>query len=405
MKPLSAPLTLLLLGLAACLEQAGPVEELVLPGDPLPAIADDGSAPVREPSVIRGYDPSAPQQSIEGIRDGLSPSRLRFEHVEVDIGEIYQFDHRSFEFPFTVEGDEPVTVTNLDSNCGCTDARIRADWLAEAGQPAPTYVLGREIPPGAKGAVIGTFDSERKFDVKITTITLRGNMADTPVKLELHAKIRRVFDIKPPMVRFGEVLAGGGSASHPKQEIRIVAREPFEVTEWRRLPPGLLIEPVGEGEPTGYLQEWARTYRVTLGDVPEGSLQAAAIAATSIGADLEIPISASVIGPIKYTPNNRLAFGFPEEGEERTRTVEVLAAMDNLVIPAPIPSLSGDAAPHMRAEVEELEPGRLYRVAVTMSGGAPPGTYPGVLRLEYPEESGLAPRDFVISVRVKEKRG
>ena len=263
---------------------------------------------------------------------------------------------------------------------------------------------GREIPAGAHGAVIGTFDSARRSDLKITTITLRGNMANTPQKLEIQIHIRPVFDVKP-QVRFGEVLAGPTPGPRPSQEVRVVAREPFEILEWRRMPAGLKIEPIGEGSSTGYAKEWARSYRVTLGtDVLEGNLQTSAIAATSIGLDLEIMVSAQVLGPVKYTPSNRLAFGFPDFGEERTRTVEIQSSMDGIQLPTPTVEISGDSAPYLSSEVEVLEAGRLLRVKVTMPGTVPVGSYSGVLKLVYPSDSGIAAREFVISARVREKR-
>ncbi|MDA1259417.1 MAG: DUF1573 domain-containing protein [Planctomycetota bacterium] len=406
MKSIFALIPCLILALPGCLEQQEPSDgALVLPGQPLPPLSGDAQ-PVREPSLIQGFDPAAPDESIAGIIDGLSPSKLRFESDRLELGEIYQFEHQEFEFPFIVDGDESVVITHIEANCGCTDGRIRADWEAKPGEEAPGYVLGREIPPGARGTVIGTFDSQRYNGIKITTITIRGNMADTPQKLELHVKIRPAFDVKPPQVRFGEVLAGPGKGPRPTQDIRVVAREPFEVLEWRRLPPGLKIEPIGEGASTGYLNEWARSFRITLGgDAPEGAMQTSAAAATSMGNDLDIMVSAMVVGPIKYTPTNRLAFGFPDQGEERTRTVEIQASMDGLEIPAPKIEIEGEAAKFLTSEVEVIEAGRLLRVKVTMPGTTPVGSYSGALKLIYPADSGIASRDFVISARVREKRG
>lgn len=394
----------LLLALPACLEQQEPQAELVLPGAPLPPVSGDAE-PVREPSVIQGFDPAAPDQSISGMGQGLSQSELRFEAERLDLGEIYQFEHQEFEFPFTVEGEEPVQITHVEANCGCTNARIRADWEAKPGEEAPVYVLGRDIPPGARGAVIGTFDSQRYRNLKITTITLRGNMKDTPRKLELQARVRPVFDVKPDQVRFGEVLAGPGNAA-PSQEIRIVGRAPFEILEWRRIPPGLKVEPIDEGAATGHLTEWARRFRVTLGsDVPEGQFTSSAVAATSIGADLELIVSAMVLGPVTYTPANRVAFGFPVAGEERTRTIEIAASMDGLVLPEPSVEIIGESVQILTSEVEVVEAGRLVRVKVTLPGTAAVGAYSGVLKLSYPAESGIAAREFVISARVKESKG
>lgn len=404
MKP-HRSLPLLPLLLTACLGGEDGAEVLTPPGDPLPPIAGE-AAPIREASVLQGFDPAAPAASAAGIQEGLSGSLLRFETRRLDLGQVYQFEQREFEFPFVVEGEEPVIVTNVDHNCGCTHSEIRADWLAKPGEESPLYVLGREIPPGAKGRVVGTYDAQRRRGIKVTTITLRGDMADTPVQLEIATDNLPVFDVVPATVRFGDVVGGPSDAPRPAQEIRVVARSPFEIVEWRRLPTGLKIEPVGEGETSGPRGEWARKFRLTLGsDAPEGLLSTSAVASTTLGIDLELIVNANVIGPISYTPPTRIAFGLPDLGEERTRTLEIRAAMDGLVIPTPTAELLGEAAAHMTAAVEVLEPGRTLQVKVCLPGTAPVGIYPGVLRLVYPEGSGIAPREFPISARVREKRG
>ncbi len=388
--------------LSACFEHTAPPPVTLVPAGPaLPPLPGDAQ-PVLEDSVIQGFDPAAPEESIAGMGKGLSPSKLSFEFDRYEIGEIYQYEHYEFAFPFVVEGNEPVIITQVDSNCGCTDARLRADWEATEGETGPAYVIGREIPPGAHGSVIGTFDPAYRRGDKVTTITIRGNMQGTPLKLDLHAVIRPIFDVKPEQIRFGDVLSGPGKGPRPSQDVRVVSKAPFEILEWKRLPAGLKIEPIGEAVDTGVLTESARSFRVTLGgDVPEGLLTAPAIASTSLGIDLEFLISANVVGPIQYTPPQRVAFGFPALGEERTRSVEIAASMPGLVLAVPTAEILGDAAQYMKAEVEIVTPGSALRVKVTLPANTPAGSYPGILRLTYPSDSGIASKDFIISGRVK----
>ncbi len=391
------PATLLPAG--ACFERAdAPVSVSATP---------QGPQPVREESVLRGFDPASPVGSAAAIAEGgIRASLLVFDRLRVELGEIYQFDNVPFEYPFQVVGDEPIVVTVLDPNCGCADTHIRAEWDegVEIVDGEKRYVLGRPIPAGARGAVVGTFSAERRFGDKLTTIHVRGNFDGTPLKLELNTNVRRVFDVKPEQVRFGDVLAGSPGAAKPV-EIRVVASAPFQVLSWRRMPVGLAIAPVSGQEGTGFRKEVAQSFRVTLGaDAPEGVYSTSAIAETSLGKDLEIMIQANIVGPVRCTPVQRLSFGIWDQGEERVRTIDVESSVESLRLPTPSVVLEGEAARTMSAAVEVLEEGRFFRVKVTVPADAAVGSYPGVLRLVFPADSGLHNKDFVLSARVREKK-
>jgi hypothetical protein len=392
-------LAVALLPVGACLKQAAA---------PLSASSTSpGPQPVREESVLRGFDPASPAGSAAAIAvGGIRASRMEFDTLRVELGEIYQFDVIPFEYPFHVAGDEPIVVTVLDPNCGCADIRIRAEWDegVELVDGEKRYVLGRPIPAGARGAVIGTFSAERRFGDKLTTIHVRGNFDGTPLKLELNTNIRRVFDVKPEQVRFGDVLAGTPGAAKPV-ELRVVASAPFQIKSWRRMPVGLAIAPIGGQEGTGFREEVAQSFRVTLGaDAPEGVYSTSAIAETSLGKDLEIMVQANIVGPVRCTPVQRLSFGIWDQGEERVRTIDVESSVENVRLPTPSVVLEGEAARTMNAAVEVLEEGRFFRVKVTVPADAAVGSYPGVLRLVFPADSGFHDKEFVLSARVREKK-
>lgn len=403
---LAAFLTLgpLLAGLACLKAEPGAPE--TSPAAPAPAAAAPAEQVITEPSALRGFDSAAPVASEFILRNGgMSGSRIVFELSRVELGDLYQYEQRTFEFPFRIEGDAPARITVVDANCGCTDARISADWAKAAGEdPAAEarYLLGDEIPAGARGRLIGTFDAERKWGDKITTITVRGNFDNTPIKLELHAFLRQVFAITPAQVRFGDVLAGGAGGERTL-DVRLVAKAPFTIEQWRRIPAGVKVEPIGEQTPTGERAEVAQTYRITLGaDAPEGMLQSSAIAATSLGHDLEFMVIANVTGPVRYTPGQRLIFGIWDQGEARDRTIDIESVAAGVQLPAPTVTAEGDLAQYLKLEVETVEAGRFYRVHATFPAETPAGNHPGVLRLSYPEGSGLPAKQFVVSGRIRE---
>jgi len=391
-------LTISLLPLLAssCLDQSAAAAE--------PGVAP-GPKPVLEESLIRGFDPADPQASIQALeKGGLRASQLKFEKDRIELGEIYQFENIDLEYPFVVDGPDSVIITRVDSNCGCTVPQIRADWEMNAPGADPKvqilYVYGREIPAGARGTVIATFTPERRIGEKTTNITIHGNFANTPMKLEVHSTIRPLFDVKPGQVRFGDVLVGVPNSAQP-QEVRVVCRSPFDVVMWKRLPPGITIEPVGEAEATGYKDESARRFRVTLGpDAPEGVLSTSCLAETSIKMDLEIMVIANVIGPVSYTPSARMAFGMVPIGEERTRTIDIESSLPAVVLPAPTVELEGDILKYMHATVTTIEAGRFHRVRLTLPAMDEAMPLTGVVRLKYPEGSGIANREFPVTGRV-----
>ncbi len=414
--PALLPFLLLLLVSGACARSAGPQASVAAAADPssassaepVPAAAQSASAVISEPSVLRGFDPAAPAQSAQMLRaGGMSGSRIIFEQERVELGDLYQYANVRFEFPFRIEGEDPVQITVVDSNCGCTDAHVSADWLKpEAEDPSieKVYVLGDKVPGGARGRIVGTFNAERRHGDKITTLTVRGSFDNTPLKLEVHTFIRPIFEVKPAQVKFGDVLAGPAGGA-PSQEVEVIGKEAFQIDNWKRLPAGLKIERVGPQTPTGERQEVTQRYRVTLGaDAPEGMLSSSAIATTSLGYDLEIMVLANVTGPVKCTPGQRLVFGIWDAGEERDRTIDVECSVAGLKLPLPVASAEGEAAQYLQLAVETVEADRFYRVRVTLPASTPPGSYPGVVRLRFPDGSGLPDKEFIVSGRIRERR-
>ncbi len=371
-----------------------------------PPVQGDGDPlTVDEPSVLQGFDARDPVASAQAVAAGRSGSRLVLEKERVDLGDVYQHKQIPVEIPFRVEGDDPIVITALQPSCGCTDVHVRADWLAVEGGEAPRYVLGRDIPPGAHGRIVGTFDSERRRNEKVVKVVVRGNMTNDPVQAEVRAFVHPTFDVQPVQVRFGEVLAGGLREKDPSRTVRVTAKRPFELREWTRLPEGVRVEAVGEQVPTGEREEVRQDFRVTITkDAPLGLLSGSCIAATDLDADLEFLVVANVVGPIAYSPSQRLAFGIFPRGQQRTRTVEMRAKTPDAPIPPFEVEVTGKAGEHAVTEVQEIEPGRVYRVAVTFPAETPVGSWPGQLVFRFPDDSGLDDKSLSLNARVREPR-
>ena len=87
-----------------------------------------------------------------------SRSRLKFEQMDMDLGELFQETDVPISFPFTVDGPDPITISHLKASCGCTDI-----FLSVGGKEWP---MNTPIPAGSEGAIEGTFTSAQYQNVK-----------------------------------------------------------------------------------------------------------------------------------------------------------------------------------------------------------------------------------------------
>ena len=131
----------------------------------------NGATPGATPGATTQADPHAGhdhgpdgEEPLEPLVGG-SKSDLKFDYLEVDLGNVFQHHTYPLEFPFLVDGPDPVVLFELDTSCGCTLPFTRPDWDLEVeGQEWP---LNKPIPAGARGAIAATFDAGRYKDDKI----------------------------------------------------------------------------------------------------------------------------------------------------------------------------------------------------------------------------------------------
>ncbi len=343
-------------------------------------------------SVMDGFDAADPEGSFQALAAGVSDSKVIFETYDMDLKEVYQDEKIPLAFPFQVDGNDPVLITGLESSCGCTDVFIEVE-----GKP---YVLNDSIPAGTKGIVRATFTSAKYRKDKNSVITLRGNAANFPEKLTLHAFVRPVFEYEPSQLRFGDVMSGDLQAEAPSLTVSVVAREPFEVLHWKRLPEGVTIQDTGRVETGANGTEQHRWFEVTLGkDLNPGVLYQSAIATTSLGNTLEVVLHANVLGPVKYYPEQRLWFGTVNQGQTPVRVLKVVATLDDK--PLVLPEVSFEGAEVFSLVLAEKKPGKEFVVRVKLSTDAPLGRHGGKLKLHYPEGSGLDDHEILVSAIVR----
>lgn len=353
-------------------------------------------------SVLEHLDDSSPAASMAALQAGDSDSDLKFDFLTLDLGKVYQHHEYEIEFPFTVEGPDDVIVTELDSTCGCTSVKIRPDW--DPDFEGDFWPLNRPIPAGAKGTVVGKFESGRYQKEKPTSITVRGNFRSRKIVLSVTAFVIPVFELDNVVLQFGEILSGALREEDPAMKVRVVAMGAFEVKRWKRVPPGVLVTRL-EGDKVLADGRIETFFEVTAGaDMPVGRISSSVIAETDLGVDLEFLVNASVVGAVKYAPASRVAFGIFDQGKARKRTVKVEATRTGLQLPAPRFEIMGDAAKVVKAELVTIEDQQNYEIKLTIGEDAGAGSYNGTLRISYPEGTGLAQKEIVLNARIRQPR-
>jgi hypothetical protein len=343
-----------------------------------------------EPASGSGFPIEVNDPVADPTEVGYSESRLVFETRAVDLGEILQHEEHPLVFPFRVEGEQPLVITEAAPSCGCTNVRIEVE-----GQG---YVLGEPIPAGASGQVVGRFESGTFKELKKTDITLRGNGLDMPIRLDVQAMISPIFELTPKQVLFGEVPARRGA----EREVLVSAVEPFTVERWVSSPSGFFIEPVGEAQPAPDGKRVLQRFRVELLPAAEtrrhyGSF----VGETSLGRRIEVVIQANVFGPVRYQPDQRVTFGMVDVGQELKRRVQVRSATGEAI---PAPQVEVLDSELFTAEVTETEPGMAFVVQLRLSGEAGIGTHAARLRITYPESAQLDPQELAVSAIVRDRR-
>jgi hypothetical protein len=352
--------------------------------------ATDGSAGNAATS-----DSPAAQNSTSTLAAGgttsASRSRLKFGQMDMDLGELFQETDVPIRFPFNVDGPDPITISHLKASCGCTDV-----FLAVEGKEWP---LNTPIPAGSEGAIEGTFTSAQYQNVKTSTITIRGNGLGLPAVLNLQAFIRRHFELSPSGVRFGQISARSLKTEPYTKKVKIISSEQMEIKSWKRLPAGIDVQVLDEGE---ILEDGRQVSYIEISINEKhgaGMVNRSLLAATSVGRDLEIHVSGNIVGPVRFAPQDFLKFGAVNQGMAVKRVVKIIATSGEETLPKPTVDFIGPEV--FGWKLNEKEPGREWVVRFTLSDQAEIGRHGGILKISFPAETGIEPHEIKVSALVR----
>ncbi|MFQ5750124.1 MAG: DUF1573 domain-containing protein [Planctomycetota bacterium] len=343
---------------------------------------EGGAAGDRADSVVGGFDKAAPRRSLRALKP--SNSLVVFPQPEVDIGNVAQHTQHHLEFPFRIEGEDPVIITKVEPGCGCTEPSLEV-----GGKEWP---LGTPLPAGTEGIISATFNSESFRGLKQVTITVRGNGRNLPDRVLLKSRVFPTYRVAPTPVTFPTVLRGEERSA----EVVVQGFDPFEVKSWTRKPPGLEIEETVAAAEGGR----AHRFRVTLkSDASIGRIYGNFLAETSLPIPLEILVVGRVVGPVIFTPDQGIRFGILSRGQGATRSLSIKAYHGSKDIPDPEIAMEGD--PVFKARVTRNKAGKDYTIRIQIDAQAGEGSHQGTLSVRFPEDPGLGERRFPVSVVIR----
>ncbi len=118
------------------------------------------------------------------------------------------------EFPFTIKGDQPITIKQYEAVCSCLAAEISED--------------GKLVwKPGEKGTVKGIFKMGTFKGTVDKLIVLRLAEQAAPVKLTVRVHIPVLVEIDPPTL-FWDLE---GEAKPQKFQIKVKHDKPIKITD------------------------------------------------------------------------------------------------------------------------------------------------------------------------------
>ena len=337
----------------------------------------------------------------DGSPDGSpSLSDLKFERIDSDIGEVYQQHTYDLDFPFEVDGDDAIVISAIDTSCGCTDAFIYPAW--DTDTYGDVWPLNQPIPAGAKGSVRATFDGSRYKRDKSSTITLRGNFLERKATLGVKAFVKPVFDVQPQNINFGEIITSALIEKSPEKMITITAMKGYEIERWVRVPTGVEVNAVGE---VTELEGGAvsQQYRVAINaNIASGPMASSVDAETSLGVNLTFTVAARVLGPVRYAPAQRVAFGIFDAGQRKHRTVKLESTRGAPDMPTPTAEIVGGAKDAI--VIEEIRPTEAgYQIKMIIAETVPPGNYNGLLKISYPDNPDYEQHEMRVNARIRKK--
>ncbi len=111
-------------------------------------------------------------QDDDSMMASMEKTSIAFTKTEIDLGTIKQGVPKTINIPFTNKGSNPLMIYNVETSCGCTEAK----W---PDKPIKTKM---------QGEISVTYDAKLpgKF---IKTITIYGNLKEAAQRVQIKGEV------------------------------------------------------------------------------------------------------------------------------------------------------------------------------------------------------------------------
>jgi len=291
---------------------------------------------------LSGADTPAPANDATEVR---ATPRIEFVELVHDFGEIREGDVVKHKFVFSNTGSGTLEITRVSTSCGCTTA---TEW-------------DRVIGPREKGTIPVEFDSRTISGNVMQTVTVISTDPERgTVTLQLKGSIWAPIKLSPRSVVFQY------DAMSPTGETKVVKivnnlKEPLVLSdpEWKQTAFRAELEEVTAGK------EYALRI-TTVPPVGRGTISAPITLRTSLTNHPRLSVHALAVErqPFTVSPSRILLPAKPLSAPNRPAvTIRNLSA-DSLSL-----SEATINVPGVKVELEEVEPGRLFRLTPTFPQG------------------------------------
>lgn len=284
-----------------------------------------------------------------------------------DAGRVAKGEEIVHDFVIRNEGDAPLHITDVRPACGCTVA----DY-------------DETIPPGESGKVHAVLDTSTENGGISKGITVLTDDPETPrVVLTIRAVVEPLVYVRPGYARFIQP-----KHSEPGVVEQIVFTDNFEGLQILGIEsPYPFLEvttrPATEEErqEKGVGKQWVIRLTLDYEAAPIGALADYVTAKVNHPQQksVKIPVSGFVRPMVVPTPDEAVFSEVEVTEDEPAFGVIILKnyAVQDLDI-----SVKGVDVPGVDLDIEEVRPGREFRLRVTLTAGAPKGAFAGTIRLE-----------------------
>jgi hypothetical protein len=300
--------------------------------------------------------------------------KIVLEKMDHEFGRISDEQEVTVEFPFKNEGEAPLIFKDQPrASCGCTAGKLEK----------------LEFAPGEGGKLTVKFNPHGKHGDQNQKVIANTNDPMNPeVTCKFHCLVHQTIVVDPPLVGFGEVLAGQTA----RQVVKVKGPKDFAVTYASNTKGRYITSRVIETHEANLDGETGSEslLEFTLnGNAPKGSLQAMTTARTTNAKHslVDIQVSAEIVGDLQVLPP-RVNVGVLEGGQTFTKSFKVQSRTEKPFKITSVEQKTSTTPAPVMTTVSPAEPGKESAYMVEVRGMAPQAGTPVMATLVVTMEQG-----------------